>query len=506
MGEPHVHDVLILGGGAVGTTLARALSRFDLDVVLLEAEAEVAFGVSKANSGIIHSGLHAPGDTLKGRLEYPGNRGWHQLHEELGFGFAPVGETLVAVEEAELATIESIRQQGVDKGVPGTQPWTPQQALDAEPNLNRDLAGAVWVPTAAVINPYEAVMLVADAAQRNGVRIEVEQPVIAIDPVDAHRPDAPLIVHTPAGPWHGRYVINATGLFADEVAAMAGVPGLTIRPRKGEEYLLDRRVEGLVHSIVFPAPRPTSKGTLVIPTVDGTIMVGPTAHEVDDKWDTSTTEEGAAEVFANARRLVPVLNERDVIAEFAGLRPVAQTGDFVVGPTERPGFINAAGILSPGLTAAPALADHLVDILADQGLALVETTDWDPTAPHPVRFAGRSTDEQRRLAADDPRYARLVCRCELVTEAEVREAISRGARTLDGLKFRTRAGMGRCQGAFCTWSCLTLLAEGLDVPVTAVTKRGGDSWIVCERDDQPEPDATGGDQPELDAAGSSVAW
>ncbi len=536
MGDPHVHDVLILGGGAVGATLARALSRFTLDVVLLEAEAEVAFGVSKANSGIIHSGLHAPGDTLKGQLEYPGNRGWYRLHEELGFGFAPVGEVLVAVEQDELATIESIRQQGVDKGVPGTEPWSPQQALAAEPNLNPELAGAVWVPTAAVINPYEAVMLVADAAQRNGVRIEVEQPVVAIDPIDADQPDAPLTVHTPAGAWHGRYVVNATGLFADEVAAMAGVAGLTIRPRKGEEYLLDRRVEGLVHSIVFPAPRPTSKGTLVIPTVDGTIMVGPTAHEIDDKWDTSTSDEGAAEVFANARRLVPVLNERDVIAEFAGLRPVAQTEDFVVGPTERPGFINAAGIQSPGLTAAPALADHLVDILAHQGLALAERSDWDPTAPAPVRFAARSTEEQRQLAADDPRYARLVCRCELITEAEVRDAIGRGARTLDGLKFRTRAGMGRCQGAFCTWSCLSLLAEGLDVPITAVTKRGGGSWIVCDRDDrpgqdttddgrpspdttedgrpspgtagdgQPAPGTTGDHQPEPDATGSDAPW
>lgn len=510
-GEPHVHDVLILGGGAVGATLARALSRFTLDVVLLEAEAEVAFGVSKANSGIIHSGLHAPSGTLKGRLEYPGNRGWHQLHEELGFGFSSVGEVLVAVEEDELATIESIRQQGVGKGVPGTEPWTPQQALAAEPNLNPALAGAVWVPTAAVINPYEAVMLVAETAQRNGVRIEVEQPVVAIDPVDPHQPYAPLTVRTPVGAWHGRYVVNATGLFADEIAAMAGVTGLTIRPRKGEEYLLDRRVEGLVHSIVFPAPRPTSKGTLVIPTVDGTIMVGPTAHEVDDKWDTSTSDEGAAEVFANARRLVPVLNERDVIAEFAGLRPVAETEDFVVGPTERPGFINAAGIQSPGLTAAPALADHLIEVLADQGLALVERSDWDPTAPHPVRFADRSTDEQRRLAAHDPGYARLVCRCELITEAEVRDAIGRGARTLDGLKFRTRAGMGRCQGAFCTWPCLTLLAEGLDLPVTAVTKRGGDSWILCERSDPPPADRWGrheaGDDPsEPGTTPRDVAW
>ena len=493
MGGPHLHDVLILGGGAVGATLARALSRFELDVVLLEAKAEVAFGVSKANSGIIHSGLHAPPDTLKGQLEYPGNLGWRRLHAELGFGFEPVGEVMVAVEPDEVDTIEAIRRQGVAKGVAGITPWSAQQALAAQPNLNPDIAGAVWASTACVFNPYEAVMLVADAAQRNGVRIEVNQPVVAIDPPDPEQPAGPLVVHTPTGCWRGRFVVNAAGLFADEVAAMAGVDGVTIHPRKGEEYLLDRRREGLVTSIVFPAPRPTSKGTLVIPTVDGPIMVGPTAHEVDDKHDTSTTDEGATEVFANARRLVPAVSERDVIAQFAGVRPVSDIRDFVVGATGRPGFINAAGIQSPGLTAAPALADYLVDILADEGLELIESVGWEPAAPPPVRFASLSTFEQRRLARSDPRYAQLVCRCELVTAAEASAAIARGARTLDGLKFRTRAGMGSCQGSFCTWPCLRLLADQLGLPPTAITKRGGDSWMVRARDDDPRrPPATEG--------------
>jgi glycerol-3-phosphate dehydrogenase len=447
MSSEHVHDVLIIGGGAVGATLARALSRFHLDVVLLEREAEVAFGVSKANSGIVHSAMHASLDTLKGRLEWPGNQGWRKLHEELGFGLNPVGEVLVALDDEQLARIEQIRQQGISKGVPGTQAWSAAQTLDAQPNLTRDVVGAVWAPTACVFNPYEAVMLVADAARRNGITI----------------------------------------------AELAGVRDFEILPRKGEEYLLDKRLAGIVTSIIFPCPSPVSKGTLVNPTVDGTIMVGPTATTVDDKYDTTTTEEGARQVFTNARKLVPAISERDIIAEFAGLRPVSNTEDFIVGPTERRGFINAAGIQSPGLTGAPALAEMLVGILADEGLELREKPSWDPTAPHPVKFAQLTSEEQQALARSDPEFAQLVCRCEIITEAEIRDAMDRGAHTLDGLKFRTRAGMGRCQGGFCTWRCMELLAEHQGVPITEVTKRGTGSWIVTDRDDHPVTSArTGG--------------
>ena len=486
MGGDHVHDVLIVGGGAVGATLARALSRFELDVVLLEAQAEVAFGVSKANSGIVHSAMHASPDTLKGRLEYPGNLGWRKLHEELGFGLNPVGEVLVALDDEQLVRIEQIRQQGIRKGIPGTEAWTAERTLDAQPNLTRGVRGAVWAPTACVFNPYEAVMLVADAARRNGVTIVEQQRVTAIDPPDPAEPDAPLTLHTSGGQvWRGRFVVNAAGLYADDIAELAGVRDFTISPRKGEEYLLDKRLAGIVTSIIFPCPSPISKGTLVNPTVDGTIMVGPTATTVDDKEDVATSEAGAQQVFTNARKLVPTISERDIIAEFAGLRPVSDTEDFIVGPTDRPGFINAAGIQSPGLTGAPALAEMLVDILADEGLELTETASWEPTAPHPVHFAQLDTDQQQALARSDPRYAQLVCRCELITEAEVRDAMARGAHTLDGLKFRTRVGMGRCQGGFCTWGCMSLLAEHLEVPITEVTKRGSGSWIVTERGDRP---------------------
>jgi glycerol-3-phosphate dehydrogenase len=487
-----VHDVVVIGGGVVGVTLARELSRFHLDVVLLERDAEVGFGVSKANTGIIHSGIHADPDTVKGSLEWPGNVAWLRLRDDLGFGFAQIGELLVALAEDELPTLDHLHAQGERKRVPGLTPWSREQVRSAQPNLSREVLAGLWAPTAGVINPYEAVLLIADNAARNGVEIAVEQPVTAIDAPDPADPDGPLVLHTPTRSLAARFVVNAAGLHADEIAAMAGVGTFTITGRKGEEYLLDKRLAGLVTSIIFPCPTPTSKGTLVTPTVDGTIMVGPTAEATDDKHDTATTPEGAAEVFEAARRLVPVIDERDVIAEFAGVRAVADTEDFVLGPTARRGFINAAGIQSPGLTAAPAIADHLVEVLAAEGLDLQERDDWRPRAEHPVRFAVLSDEEQAELAAADPAFARLVCRCELVTEAEVLAAIDRGARTLDGVKFRTRAGMGRCQGGECTWPCVELLAARRGLPVTAITKRGGDSWLVCDRDDADHAPPSGG--------------
>jgi glycerol-3-phosphate dehydrogenase len=290
------------------------------------------------------------------------------------------------------------------------------------------------------------------------------------------------VIVTPSGSVTARFVLNAAGVHAGDVAALAGVAGVTIHARKGEEYLLDKRLRGLVQRVIYPCPSATSKGTLVIPTYDGTIMIGPTADEVDDPDDVTTSEAGAERVLAAARRLVPGISERDIIAQFAGVRAVLESEDFLIGPTSAPGFINVAGIQSPGLTAAPAIALLVVESLRDADLELVARSTAGPLE-RPVHFASMTTDEQARLVDDDPRYGRITCRCEFVTEGEVLDAIGRGARTLDGLKFRTRAGMGRCQGGFCTARCMSLLAAELDLPLSAVTKRGGGSWLVIERGD-----------------------
>ncbi len=477
-------DVIIIGGGIVGCALARELVRYRLRVALVEKEAEVGFGTSKANSGIIHGGHHANPATLKGKLEWAGNQRWDRLCAELGFGFKRIGELTVALSTEEVPELHKLLDQATTKGVPGLALWDGEQVRREEPALSAAVIAAVYAPTTAVINPYEACFGLAESATHNGLTL-----LTACRVQGFTQTATGWLAHTTRGELATRFVVNAAGLYADAIAALAGVRTFTIQPRKGEEYLLDKRLKGLVKHIIFPCPTPLSKGILIIPTFDGTLMVGPTAESVNDKEDRTTTMAGSAEIFAAVQRLTPGISERDCIAEFAGVRAAARPElaewaegeDFIIGPTAKRGFLHVAGIQSPGLTAAPAIAELVVELLRDEGLALVPKAEFVPTLPKPIHFAALTTPEQMALAARDGHYGRIACRCEVVTEGEVRDAIRRGACTLDGIKFRTRAGMGRCQGGFCTARCMAILARELAIPLSAVTKRGGDSWLVCEQ-------------------------
>ena len=472
------YDVTIIGGGVIGCAIARELAQYRLRVILLDKECEVGFGTSKSNSGIIHAGHHSSTDMLKGRLEWDGNQKWDTLCEQLGFGFERIGELTVAFTEEQRETLGDLLKQGGEKGVPGLEIWEPERIRAEEPALSHDILGALHAPTAGVINPYEACFALVESARANGVEIAVNFAVESLSPNDDG-----WSVRGGGREVNSQFVINAAGVYADRVAEMAGVGTFQIHPRKGEEYLLDKRLRGMVKKVIFPVPTATSKGILVIPTFDGTLMVGPTAHETEDREDITTSMAGSDKVFENVQKVVPGISERDCIAEFAGLRAVADGEDFIIGPTAAKGFINVAGIQSPGLTAAPAIAEMVADILADEGLRLDEDDGFNPTIPLPVRFSALPMEEQVRLAEEDSRYGHIVCRCEHVSERETVDSIHRGAHTLDGIKFRTRAGMGRCQGGFCTWRCMELLSQELGVPITEITKRGGGSWVVLPRDD-----------------------
>lgn len=470
-------DVTIIGGGVIGCAIARELMRFDVRAILVEAETEVGFGTSKANSGIIHAGHHSSAATLKGRLEWAGNRRWGDLAAELGFGFDRVGDLTVAFTPDEVVTLRELHHEGEQAGVTGLELWDPERLRAEEPHLAPTILAALHAPTAGVVNPYEACFALIENAVVNGLQVACDEPVVGLDEITDG-----IVVTTPKRSFTSRFVVNAAGLAADRVAELAGVRTFTLTARKGEEYLLDKRLRGLVSHIVFPCPTPTSKGILVIPTFDGTLMVGPTATEVDDRDDLTTTAAGADAVFAAVTRLVPGISAKDCIAEFAGVRAVSDTEDFVIEPTALPGFVNVAGIQSPGLTAAPAIADLVIEILRDLGAGFRPNPEFRPGIEEPVHVATLTPEERAELAETDARYAHVVCRCELVTEGEIADAIERGARTLDGLKFRTRAGMGRCQGGFCTWRCMQLLA-GPDGDLSSVTKRGGNSWVVRRRDE-----------------------
>lgn len=473
------YDVIIVGGGVIGCAVARELTRFRLDALLVDREPDVGFGTSKANSGIIHGGHHAEPGTLKAELGWEGNRAWDGLAAELGFGFEQTGDLTVAFTEAEVAVLEELRSRGVERGIEGLELWGPGRIRREEPNLSDEILAALFAPQAGVVNPYEACFALVESARRNGLDLALGHPVTAID-----RDAEGFTVATGATAHHARVLVNAAGVQADRIARMVGDRSFTLRFRKGEEYLLDKRLDGIVRRIIFPCPSRVSKGVLVIPTFDGTIMVGPTADEVDDRSDLATTAAGGDRVFAAASRLVPGISERDCIAEFAGVRAVAGTEDFVIGPGTVPGLVNVAGIQSPGLTAAPAIARRVASLLADQGLPLEPNPGFVAPLGRPVRVAALDPAARAALAASDRRFAHVVCRCELVTEGEIADAVDRGATTLDGLKFRTRAGMGRCQGGFCTWRCMEVLSERLGVPLEAVTKRGGGSWMVARPPDR----------------------
>ncbi len=468
-----MYDVAIIGGGVIGCAIARELSRYRIRTVVLEMCEEVGFGTTKTNSGIIHAGHHSSPDTLKGQLVVRGNQLFDELFQELNFGFARIGELVVAGAQEDIPVLEGLKAQGDRKGVPGLEMWDQRRLRREEPNLSHKLLAALHAPSAGVINPYEFAFALIENAMDNGVELKVNSPVEKI-----RTGRKAITIYTPHEKIPTRFALNCAGIFADKIARMAGLNDFSIHPRKGEEYMLDKRLMGLVRKLIFPVPKKNSKGILIIPTYNGTMMVGPTAEDTEDRYDVSTSYEGSEQVFAAVSKICPSITERDTITEFAGLRAVSDTDDFVIGPTSKKGFINVAGIQSPGLTSAPAIAEYVCEILKDEGLAFEPRLKFKRQVSGPPRFATLSLEDQQQLIKLNPLFGKVVCRCELVTEAEIHNAIDHGARTLDGIKFRSRAGMGRCQGGFCTTRCMDILAERLGVPFEKITKRGGGSWIV----------------------------
>ena len=456
-----MHDILIIGAGVIGASVARALSAYAADVIVLEKNHDVCEETSKANSGIVHAGYDAHPGTLKAQYNLRGSRMMEAFCATHRIPYRNNGSLVLALSEEDLPRLEDLRVQGERNGVPGLRILTESEARALEPRLGADVRGALLAPTGAIVDPFELTIAQAEVAAVNGVAFRFDTRVTGIRPIaDGYA------VTTDKGIYEARAVVNCAGVFADEFNNMVSSRKLSITPRKGEYCLFDKEVGALVSHTLFQLPTRFGKGVLVTPTAEGNLLIGPTAVDVADKDDVSTTPEGLEEVVKKAKRSVLSVPMGFVITAFAGLRATERGGDFVIGEAfDAKRFFNAAGIESPGLSSAPAIGDDLSAMVA-ASLSLRRKSHEPYPRPATVRFESLSFEDKAEAIRRDPAYGRIVCRCELVTAAEIVDAIRRplGATTIDGVKRRTRAGSGRCQGGFCSPRVMAILARetGLD--------------------------------------------
>jgi glycerol-3-phosphate dehydrogenase len=470
-----MYDVCVIGAGVVGMNIARELSRYKLRVCVLEKETDVSCGCSKANSGIVHGGYSDEPGSLKAELCVAGNRLYKQLDAELCFGYRQTGSMVLAFREDDIAKLEQLYRQGLQNGVQGLAIISGKQAREREPYLSQEVKAALYCENAGVTSPYEFVIALAENAVENGVELRLNTEVTAIRPFAAG-----FTITTGAGELAASYVVNAAGVYSDSIAGMVGIDDFRITPRRGQYLLLDKDQNYLVKSVIFQVPTELGKGILVTTTYHGNLMIGPNAEDIGDKADVGTDEETLRHIVLAARKSVPGFDMSKALTSFAGNRPVANQTDFVIEANKVKGFINLIGIDSPGLTASPAIALNVMDILGKSGLQLTKNPSFQPLRQPIIRR--KPADFAGSLDSPDPE-ARIICRCEQVTEAEIIDSLRRAipAQSLDAVKRRTRAGMGRCQGAFCGTRVRRLLADELNIPLEAVTQTGKGSSVLAHR-------------------------
>lgn len=460
-------DVVIIGAGVVGCSIARELSRYDLQIQVLERASDVCEGTSKANSGIVHAGFDARPGTLKAKMNVAGNEKMEALSRELDFPFQRNGSLVLCFAEKDRDKLEKLLEQGIANGVKELRIIEKEELRQMEPDISREAVAALYAPTGGIVCPFGLTIAMAENAAVNGVEFKLETQVFSVKRKENH-----YLVTTSRGEVECLAVVNAAGVYADTFHNMVSGRRLHIIPRKGEYCLLDKKVGNYVHSTIFQLPTVYGKGVLVTPTVHGNLLIGPTAADIEDKEAVSTTGEGIADVQKRAALSVEKLPTKQIITSFAGLRAHEEGGDFVLGePEDAPGFFDAAGIESPGLTCAPALGEYLAGLVAER-LKAEKKENFVAARKGIPNMALASEEERKKLIAENPAFADVVCRCELVTEGEILAAIHRpvGATTLDGVKRRTRAGMGRCQAGFCSPRTVELLARELNRDMAEITK------------------------------------
>ncbi len=471
-------DVVIIGGGVIGCSLSSRLSAYTADIAVLEKANDVSCGASKANSGIVHGGFDAKEGSLKAKFNVLGCAMMEEESKRLDFPYRRNGSMVLAFNKEEEDILQSLYRRGVKNGAEGLEIISGDRVRELEPNVSADVIAALRCTSSGITSPYEMAVAYGENAARNGVRFYFDTCVKSIEREDENF----LIIAENGKKYTARAVVNCAGVHADEICrAYKGkeeMPAFSITPRRGEYILMDKTEGGKVSATLFHTPTAMGKGILVTPTVHGNLLLGPTADDIEDKDDLSTTAEGGGKVFAGAKKSVPSISPKTAITRFSGVRAHPSTDDFIVGKAFD-GWYNLAGIESPGLTCAPALGKAVAEeIVRDYGLSL--RADYIAERRGIRAFAAMSRAEREKAVAENPLYGRIVCRCEQVTEAEITDSIRRplGARDIDGIKRRTRAGMGRCQLGFCMPRVAEILARELNIDINGVTKSGGGSYMT----------------------------
>lgn len=470
-----MYDVIIVGGGVAGAASARELSRYKVNVCVLEKEEDVCCGTSKANSAIVHAGYDAETGSLMAKLNVRGNEMMEQLSKDLDFPFKRCGSLVICLTEEDMPGLQALYDRGVANGVKGLKILNREEVLEMEPNVVDHVYAALYAPSAGIVCPFHLNMALAENAFMNGVEFQFNTEVQSL-----RKTETGWALETNQGVFETRYVVNAAGVYADQLHNMVSEKKIHITPRRGDYCLLDKSAGNHVGRTIFSLPTKYGKGVLVTPTVHGNLLIGPTAIDIDNKEGTNTTREGLDQVIGKAGQNVKNLPMRQVITSFAGLRAHEDGHEFLIGELDdAEGFIDCAGIESPGLTSSPAIGEMVAGILKDK-LNLELKENFIATRKGILDPDTLTKEEREELIRKEPAYGNIICRCEMITEGEILDAIRRplGAKSLDGVKRRTRAGMGRCQSGFCSPRTMEILARELGVSMADITKTGGDSRLV----------------------------
>jgi len=470
------YDVIVIGAGVTGSSIARELSRYEGKVAVLEKASDVCEGTSKANSGIVHAGFDAIPGTKKAFFNVKGSKKMESLSKELDFAYKNNGSIVLCFSKDDIPKLEELKDRGVKNGVEGLEILSGDEVRAKEPELSDEVVAALWAPTAGIVCPFNLTIAMAENACVNGVEFKLNTSV-----KEVKKTDEGFEVITDKGTFTAKTVVNAAGVYADVFHNQVCEDKIHIQARKGEYCLYDKKVGKMVSSTIFQLPGAYGKGVLVTPTVHGNLLLGPTATDTEDREEVNTTKAGLDSLQATAAKSVKAIPYRSVITSFAGLRAHPDTDDFIIGESSVKGFYDVAGIESPGLSAAPAIGEWVAEEVA-KALSLKAKENFIAKREGVPNMALATTEEKQKLIDKNPLYANVICRCELVTEGEIVDAIKRplGATTLDGVKRRTRAGMGRCQAGFCSPKTLEILARELGTEMTNITKHGEGSEFLTE--------------------------